>query len=90
MKSVVMAFGQFQVALSSALNFALTSVNVEKKFVWLYGAFAVVAWIVGTIFFFTFRNTDRDEADLNVLGKGPRAGFVDEQPTALPVTNEKS
>lgn len=54
MKSVVMAFSQFQTALSSALNFALTAVNTEQKFVWLFGSFAVTSWIVGTIFFFTY------------------------------------
>lgn len=53
MKSVVMAFSQLQNALSAALNFALTTVNTEPKFVWLFGSFAVTAWIVGTIFFFT-------------------------------------
>lgn len=45
-----MAFSQFQTALSSALNFALTAVNVEQKFTWLFGAFAVTAWVIGTIF----------------------------------------
>jgi len=52
MKSVVMAFSQVQTAVSAAINFALTAVNVEGKFVWLYGSFAIVAWVVGTIFFF--------------------------------------
>lgn len=51
MKSVVMAFSQFQNALSSALNFALVAVNVENKFAWLFGSFAVTAWVTGTIFF---------------------------------------
>jgi len=51
MKSVVMAFSQFQTALSSALNFALVAVNVETKFNWLLASFAVIAWVVGTIFF---------------------------------------
>jgi len=51
MKSVVMAFSQFQVALASALNFALTAVNVEPRFAWLFGSFGVTAWIVGTLFF---------------------------------------
>ncbi|KAH6913723.1 peptide transporter PTR2B [Coprinopsis sp. MPI-PUGE-AT-0042] len=54
MKSVVTAFSQFQNALSSILNFALVEVNTEQKFVWLYGSFAVVAWIIGTIFFLLF------------------------------------
>jgi len=79
MKSVVMAFSQFQVALSSALNFALTEVNVEWRFAWLFGAFGVTSWIVGTIFFFTFRTLDKQEAMLNGIGLGERAGFADEE-----------
>ena len=54
MKSVVMAFSQFQTALSSALNFALTAVNVEQRFTWLFGSFGVTSVVVGTIFFFTY------------------------------------
>jgi len=78
MKSVVMAFAQFQTALSSALNFALVAVNVEEKFVWLFGSFAVTAWIFGTIFFFTFRKLDKREAELNSIGQGERQGFQNE------------
>ncbi|KAF9476780.1 peptide transporter PTR2B [Pholiota conissans] len=78
MKSVVMAFSQFQTALSSALNFSLTAVNTEPRFAWLFGSFAVTAWTVGTIFFITFRALDRREIALNAVGKGDRAGFIDE------------
>ncbi|TFK33263.1 peptide/h+ symporter protein [Crucibulum laeve] len=84
MKSVVMAFSQFQTALSSALNFALTAVNVEAKFTWLFGSFAVTAWITGTIFFLVFRNLDRREAELNAIGQGDRAGFADEHESSAP------
>ncbi|GLB34350.1 putative POT family protein [Lyophyllum shimeji] len=80
MKSVVMAFSQFQTAVSSALNFALVAVNVEQKFVWLFGSFAVASWIIGTIFFITFRGLDRREAELNAIGQGERQGFQDETP----------
>ncbi|KAF9535178.1 peptide/h+ symporter protein [Crepidotus variabilis] len=83
MKSVVMAFSQFQTALSSCLNFALTSVNTEDKFAWLFGSFGVTAVIIGTIFFFTFRDLDAKEAELNAIGKGNRAGFVDESPEKM-------
>ncbi|KAF8651146.1 hypothetical protein AX16_004848 [Volvariella volvacea WC 439] len=82
MKSVVMAFSQFQTALSSALNFALTAVNVEPRFTWLFGSFGVTAWIVGTIFFITFRGLDKREAQLNAIGQGQRDGFKDETPSA--------
>lgn len=80
MKSVVMAFSQFQTALSSALNFSLTAVNIEPTFAWLFGSFAVTAWVVGTLFFIVFRSLDRREIALNAVGKGARAGFVDETP----------
>ncbi|TFK18177.1 peptide transporter PTR2B [Coprinopsis marcescibilis] len=79
MKSVVMAFSQFPIAVSAAINLALTPVNAEVHFLWLYTSFAVVAWVVGTIFFVTFRNLDRREAELNAIGKGDRAGFADER-----------
>ncbi|KAG6915913.1 hypothetical protein DXG01_009283 [Tephrocybe rancida] len=82
MKSVVMAFSQFQTALSSALNFSLTAVNIETKFVWLFASFAITAWIAGTIFFFTFRDLDRREGELNAIGMGDRAGFAGEAPEA--------
>ncbi|KAF8165964.1 peptide/h+ symporter protein [Crassisporium funariophilum] len=80
MKSVVMAFSQFQVALSSALNFSLTAVNTEQKFAWLFGSFGITAWVIGTIFFFVFRQLDRDEIALNAIGQGARPGFKDEAP----------
>jgi proton-dependent oligopeptide transporter, POT family len=51
MKSVVQAIAQFQNALSSALNFALVSVNVEPKFMWLFASFAITSWVAGTVFF---------------------------------------
>jgi len=54
MKSVVMSISQSMNAISSAINFSLTAVNVESKFTWLYGSFAIVAWVVGTIFFLTY------------------------------------
>lgn len=81
MKSVVMSFSQLQTAVASAINFALTAVNTEPKFTWLYGSFAVVSWIVGFIFFFTFRELDRKEIELNALGKNQdRQGFAGEAP----------
>ncbi|KAH8103419.1 peptide/h+ symporter protein [Cristinia sonorae] len=78
MKSVVMAFSQFQTAVSSAINFALVPLNVEDKFTWLFGAFGIVSWIIGTLFMITFRALDKQEFALNAIGTGERAGFADE------------
>lgn len=80
MKSVVVAFSQFQVAISSALNFALTPLNAENLFVWLFGSFAIAAWIAGFIFFWSFYELDKAEGQLNQIGVGERAGYADEQP----------
>ena len=77
MKSFVMAFSQFQTAVAAALNFALVSVNVEQRFTWLFGSFAVTAVVVGTLFYLTFMKLDRAEASLNVIGTGNRDGFKD-------------
>ncbi|KAF9008064.1 peptide transporter PTR2B [Cyathus striatus] len=79
MKSVVMAFSQFQNCISSALNFALVAVNIEPKFQWLFASFAIISWISGTLFFYCFRDLDRREAELNAIGQGDRAGFADEK-----------
>jgi POT family proton-dependent oligopeptide transporter len=78
MKSFVSAFAQFQIAVSAALNFALVQVNVENRFTWLFGSFAVTAVVGGTLFYLTFLKLDRDEAALNAIGTGDRAGFKDE------------
>ncbi|KAH8834155.1 peptide/h+ symporter protein [Flagelloscypha sp. PMI_526] len=78
MRSVVMAFSQFQSALSSALNFALVAVNVENKFTWLFGSFAVVAFCIGILFIILFRGLDKAEAKLNAIGTGDREGFAGE------------
>ncbi|KAJ7752199.1 peptide/h+ symporter protein [Mycena maculata] len=79
MKSVVMAFASLQTALASALNFALTAVNVEPRFQWLFASFAITATIFAGIFYWTFRDLDRQEVELNLIGTGERDGFVGER-----------
>jgi POT family proton-dependent oligopeptide transporter len=79
MKSVVMAFSQLQSAISAAINFALTEVNVEDKYMWLFASFAITSWVIGTIFFLIFRGLDKREAELNQIGVGERQGFIDEK-----------
>ncbi|KAJ6609532.1 peptide/h+ symporter protein [Mycena sp. CBHHK59/15] len=84
MKSVVMAFSALQTALSSALNFALVAVNVEQRFEWLFASFAITAIIFAGIFYWTFRDLDEREAELNLIGTGQRDGFVGERPDVYP------
>ncbi|CAG7854898.1 Probable peptide transporter ptr2 AltName: Full=Peptide permease ptr2 [Serendipita indica DSM 11827] len=80
MKSVITAFAQFQTALSAAINFALTALNAENMFGWLFGSFAIAAWITGFLFFWTFYDLDQQEGELNQIGIGEREGYADEHP----------
>jgi POT family proton-dependent oligopeptide transporter len=79
MKSVVVSISQFTTAISAALNFALTPLNAENLFIWLFGSFAVAAWIAGFLFFWTFYDLDQQEIKLNQIGLGERAGYADER-----------
>ena len=78
MKGFVNAFAQFQNTIAAALGFILTPVTTEDKFIWIYGGFAIISWVVGTLFFVTFRKLDAQEAELNAIGTGEREGFEGE------------
>ncbi|KAJ6537822.1 peptide/h+ symporter protein [Mycena capillaripes] len=84
MKSVVAAFSALQTALASALNFALTAVNVEQRFEWLFASFAITAIVFAGLFYWTFRDLDMRETELNLIGTGERDGFVGERPMDEP------
>jgi POT family proton-dependent oligopeptide transporter len=47
---------------------------------WLFYRFCIGTY--GNFYSLSFRDLDRREAELNAIGQGPRAGFVDESPTA--------
>ncbi|KAI4523329.1 PTR2-domain-containing protein [Schizophyllum commune Loenen D] len=87
MKSTVMAFSLFMSAVSALLNLALTAVNVENKFTWLFGSFAIIAFIVGILFFIGFRKLDQEEQHLNVVGLGERQGFAGESADVTTATH---
>ncbi|KAJ7201874.1 peptide/h+ symporter protein [Mycena pura] len=84
MKSVVSAFASLMNALASALNFALTAVNVEQRFEWLFASFAITAVVFAALFYWTFRDLDQKETELNLIGTGKRDGFVGEREVDLP------
>ena len=56
MKSIIMSFLLFTSAIGSALNFALIPVTVNPKLLWMYTSLSIVAFIIGIIFYITFRN----------------------------------
>jgi len=57
-------------AVSSALAEAFVSLAEDPLLVWNYGVFAVVAFIGGTLFWFQYRDLDKDEDRLNMLPTG--------------------
>jgi len=67
MRSLVMAINLLMNAFSSALAQALVALSADPLLVWNYGLVAVLAFIAGCAFWFTFKKLDRDEDRLNML-----------------------
>ena len=59
MKSIVMSLFLFTSAIGNALNFALLPVTVNPKLLWMYASLSIVAFVVGILFFLTFRNSEK-------------------------------
>ena len=79
MRSLVQAVALFMQAISAALGEAFVSLSADPLLVWNYGVMAVLAFIAGTIFFFQFRQLDREEDQLNELPEGKLASESDEE-----------
>ena len=56
MKSIVLSVLLFTSAIGSALNFALIPVTVNPRLLWMYVSLAIVALVVGIVFYITFRH----------------------------------
>jgi POT family proton-dependent oligopeptide transporter len=67
MRSTVQALALFTSAISSALGQALTALADDPLLVWNYGSVAVLAFLGGVGFWFTFRKADKQEDALNNL-----------------------
>lgn len=78
MKSVIMSIFLFQSAVASALEFGLVPVTIDPKLPWMYGSVGIVSFLSGCAFFFVFRQLDKDDDALNLIGINGRAGFEDE------------
>jgi POT family proton-dependent oligopeptide transporter len=89
MRSLVMSVALFTNAISAAIGEAFVSVSADPLLVWNYGSMAVIAAIGGTIFWFTFRNLDKEEDHLNMLPVGHLVVTKDlEEPEDQPVARE--
>ena len=70
MRSMVQAFVLFQTAIANAIGEALVALSADPLLVWNYGAFGVIAFIAGILFWFTNRHLDAEEDLLNALPSG--------------------
>jgi POT family proton-dependent oligopeptide transporter len=61
MKSIIMSVFLFMTAIGSALNFTLLPVVVDPKLLWMYTSLSIVAFVVGIIFYITFRNDHKTQ-----------------------------
>jgi len=72
MRSLVMAVFLFTNAISAAIGEAFVTLSTDPLLVWNYGSMAVLSFIAGVFFWFTFQDLDAREDQLNQI---PAGGF---------------
>ena len=70
MRSMVQAFALFMTAIANALGEALISLSTDPLLVWNYGAFSVISFVAGCLFWLSHRKLDLEEDMLNQLPSG--------------------
>ncbi|KAF6822479.1 MFS peptide transporter [Colletotrichum plurivorum] len=69
MKSFVQSIYLFTNAFGSAISEALVSVAVDPKFLWMYTGVACFSFVIGIVFYFTFRHYDDQEDEMYALDR---------------------
>jgi POT family proton-dependent oligopeptide transporter len=70
MRSLVQSVQCFTTAFSAALAQAFTPLTDDPHLVWNYGAVAIISFVTGILFWFTYRGMDKQEDQLNMLPTG--------------------
>ena len=70
MRSMVQAFALLMTAIANAICEAMVPLSTDPLLTWNYGAFAVVSFIAGIGFWFSFKTLDAEEDKLNNLPTG--------------------
>jgi len=70
MRSLVMSMFLFTNAVSSAIAQAFTPLSNDPLLVWNYASVAIIAFVVGILFWLTHRNLDTQDDELNMLATG--------------------
>jgi len=68
--SLVMSMFLLTNAISSALQNAFVALATDPLLIWNYGVFAVLSFLGGVAFWFSFRKLDAEEDALNQLDAG--------------------
>lgn len=83
MRGLVMGVNLLQTAFSAALGQALVPLSADPLLIWNYGLVAVLAALGGVGFWFTWRDLDAREDELNMIQstkyKGRGAALKDEE-----------
>ncbi|KAF5310260.1 hypothetical protein D9619_010175 [Psilocybe cf. subviscida] len=70
MRSLVMSIYLFMSAISSAIGEAFVSLSGDPLLVWNYGVMGTLAFVVGWIFWWSVKDLDAREDELNGLAEG--------------------
>jgi POT family proton-dependent oligopeptide transporter len=94
MRSLVMSVQLFTTAFSAALSQAFTPLTADPHVVWNYGSVAIIAFVTGIVFWFSYRGMDKEEDQLNLLptghlGTAAQAQDVERRVSVAPIENEK-
>ncbi|KAF8313213.1 PTR2-domain-containing protein [Clavulina sp. PMI_390] len=74
MRSLVMSIFFFMTALSNAIGEAMNPLAADPHLIWNYGSAAIICFVAGIGFWFSFRGLDKEEDALNLIGAGPENG----------------
>lgn len=68
MRTLVMAVFYFASAISSAIGEAMNPLASDPHLVWNYTAPAIISFVAGAAFWWCFKDLDKQEDELNLIG----------------------
>ncbi|GAA5811106.1 hypothetical protein MFLAVUS_004535 [Mucor flavus] len=78
MKSLVMAIFLFMTCFGSILGFALVSVAVDPKLLWMYAGISIAMGLCAPLFYFCHGKNDKSDIAEDAIGRSARTEIVDE------------
>ncbi|KAI8095731.1 POT family-domain-containing protein [Thamnidium elegans] len=78
MKSLVMAIFLFMTCFGSILGFALVSVAVDPKLLWMYAGISIAMGICAPLFYFCHGKNDKSDIAEDAIGRSGHTEVIDE------------